>query len=502
MRKGKYISIGGLLLFLLVGSVFFKTIKPSFAIKAGTYQPTLPTSTFTTNFNNDTINYLQDALTANGQTSQYTHNFTIPSISEDATPIYLLMKNLDVPKKNTEQFEIIQTNPTSITIKGIQYILNHGYNKFNKVNTVFSKADSTSSLYKQRYYVTQIALWLYIYETKDNFTTTYCANGGCDFTTSSSSTSLVSSNEIRTLINKAGNYNNYKYLKYIITLVDNAKTYTGASATSNFDISTNKLNYKIDFDKNIITTDEINPTYTANNFMYYDTVITDPNNYGVYIVDKDGNKINNTNKMTGSFKIIVPLKKDITKMNLASIQVSLFGYFFKDGAYSYRVTNSTNGSLVNTNKTQKYSDILYGDIPYQVDSITLRLYNFEIFSKVDATNQKELPGATLEVTNIDHPEKKETWVSGEIPHYIHLDNGKYKLCETIAPKGFALNTECITFTVDDSKIVSVTMKNEPVVKTEDTGFFKDNKLTIIGISFILAGLMGFLISMKIKRTSN
>ena len=119
---------------LLGGGFFLQSMKISFAIKTGSYQPSLPSSTFSSIYGSDTINYVGDAL---GSNNQYSHNFVVPSISDSATPHYLLMKNLETPKKNSETFELVNGNPTTINDKGIQFILNHGYNNFNTVNTVF-----------------------------------------------------------------------------------------------------------------------------------------------------------------------------------------------------------------------------------------------------------------------------------------------------------------------------------------------------------------------------
>ncbi len=478
---------------LLGGGFFLQSMKISFAIKTGSYQPSLPSSTFSSIYGSDTINYVGDAL---GSNNQYSHNFVVPSISDSATPHYLLMKNLETPKKNSETFELVNGNPTTINDKGIQFILNHGYNKFNTVNTVFGSENLTV---KQKFYVTQVALWLYIYETKNN-QTTYCANGGCTFTDSSSN--AIDASAVRSTINQASEKSNFKYLKHILTLVDDAKNYTGATTTPNFTISNEKVTYVIDAEFKELTTDIITPVYEANNFMYYTLEITDPNHYGAYITDTNGNKITDTSKMSGSFRIVVPLNEDLSKMDLTSVKITVFGYFFKDGAYSYRVTNSTTGSLINKNKTQKYSDILFGDIPYMIDGVSFQLNNFEKISKIDSSTKKELPGATLEITNIDNPEIKDTWVTSAVPHYTHLEDGNYKLCELNAPSGYALNKDCIEFTVDGRKILSITMGNDPLYPSQDTSFFGNHKSILIGIIFILLGSIGVYMGTRMKKASN
>ena len=108
---------------------------------------------------------------------------------------------------------------------------------------------------------------------------------------------------------------------------------------------------------------------------------------------------------------------------------------------------------------------------------------------MDITNSQELPGATLELKDVDNPNNVRTWVSTNTPHYLYLENGDYILCETIAPEGYALNTECVEFSVTGDKIVSVLMKNEPNVEIPNTNQFVSKILYIIGISFTLIGII-------------
>ena len=69
-------------------------------------------------------------------------------------------------------------------------------------------------------------------------------------------------------------------------------------------------------------------------------------------------------------------------------------------------------------------------------------------SKQDITTSKELPGATLQVK--DNTGKIiDTWVSTNEAHVIKdLPEGTYTLTETIAPDGYVLSKETITFKID------------------------------------------------------
>lgn len=505
MNKNKRINYFIASLGIVCALVFVFTIignfNSSFAIPVGVNNSGLPSGTFTTNVtNSNKVNYISNALTANSQTSSYSSLFDVQLMktSDNKTPLYSLMKNLETPM-TSEQFEILEDNPISVNDKGILYILTHGFNTTNVDNNIFATnqyGGVSDNNIKQ--YVTQIALWLYIYENNSKFSETYCANDACMFLNPSNN-SAVSITDLRSLISKCGAFANYNYLNYITLLVDNAKKYTGREESKITAIDSGKLSYELNTGATELTTEVITPVVASNkdNYMYYSVEVSDPNGYGAYIADKDGNKITNANIMNGSFKIVVPLKEDVSEMDLTSIEVEVYGHFIKDLGYDYRVSKtSEDNSLINASKNQKYTNVLLGYSPYEVVSTKFNLYNFTKISKIDATNSKELPGATLVITKKGSDEKLETWISTTEPHYTYLEDGEYNLCETIAPDGYALNTECIEFSVDGSKVVSVEMKNEPAVKIPNTGSFKDNVLYFIGGLLILVGVCGIIVVSK------
>jgi len=131
----------------------------------------------------------------------------------------------------------------------------------------------------------------------------------------------------------------------------------------------------------------------------------------------------------------------------------------KFGKYTITETKAPNGYKVNG------SPVTF-EITSTNTSIKATFKNYKegktVISKIDATNSKELPGAHLELTKPDGT--KETWVSGNEPKvFVNLPAGKYTLKETIAPDGYILNEETITFTVDKDGNVEkpVVMKNYP-----------------------------------------
>ena len=108
-------------------------------------------------------------------------------------------------------------------------------------------------------------------------------------------------------------------------------------------------------------------------------------------------------------------------------------------------------------------------------------------SKKDATTGEELPGATLVLRDSSGNTKDEwTWVSTNTPHVISkLAPGVYTLTETIAPKGYKLSSETVTFTVKDDGTVDgqVVMKNSPedIIVNPKTG---------VTVAIIVAWLVG------------
>ena len=124
--------------------------------------------------------------------------------------------------------------------------------------------------------------------------------------------------------------------------------------------------------------------------------------------------------------------------------------------------------------------------PEKVEEIIVKI------SKQDITNGKELEGATLVVRN-SKGEIIDEWVSGNEPHIIKgLEEGTYTLEETIAPKGYKLSSEKITFEVKNNGVVTeVVMYNTPesttIVDVPPTGSFASSIPYIIGGLVIIIG---------------
>ena len=105
---------------------------------------------------------------------------------------------------------------------------------------------------------------------------------------------------------------------------------------------------------------------------------------------------------------------------------------------------------------------------------SFELTNTQVFmSKVDVTGEKEVPGATLTVTDKETNQEVDKWVSGEQPHAIsglHV-GGSYTLHEEITAEGYVRASD-VDFTVDDGftvKTVKMVDKQVTMTKTDVTG---------------------------------
>lgn len=88
-------------------------------------------------------------------------------------------------------------------------------------------------------------------------------------------------------------------------------------------------------------------------------------------------------------------------------------------------------------------------------------------SKVDITNQQELPGAKLQILNTDGTPVYQNgkileWTSTNEPHYIEmLPVGDYKLVETFSPEGYVAVSNEVYFSVkEETGIQTVVFEND------------------------------------------
>ena len=146
IKKIYVITAISLSAFSLLFCVFLLNItKTSYAIETGTFNNGYPTKSFSTNLergSGSTTNYVQEIFGSDNSYANFMNNFSVYTDYYDdnnTNPLYVLMKNLEIPKA-TETFELSNGAVKDVKDKGITYIINHGFNNTNTVNTVFDKS--------------------------------------------------------------------------------------------------------------------------------------------------------------------------------------------------------------------------------------------------------------------------------------------------------------------------------------------------------------------------
>ena len=213
------------------------------------------------------------------------------------------------------------------------------------------------------------------------------------------------------------------------------------------------------------------------NGVYRYTVSSD--NKNVTITDTNGN-VKSKFKYNESFIVKVDASS-VSDSTSIKIKVSANGTINK--AYEYSPSNSKYQSAT----------MLVGEGTPVSDStnfnITITKKPDISISKKDITNSKELAGASLELRN-EKGELVYAWISTNEPFVIKdgLEAGKYTLTEILAPEGYELNKESVTFTVNADGTVNgdIVMYNKPqeVIEVPSTSSFKTMTTSLIGLLVI------------------
>lgn len=120
-------------------------------------------------------------------------------------------------------------------------------------------------------------------------------------------------------------------------------------------------------------------------------------------------------------------------------------------------------------------------------------------SKVDATDEKEIEGAELTLTDKETGEVIEKWTSKNEPHRIEgLEVGKiYILHEDLAPVGYETASD-IEFKIENTgEVQHVVMKDQPKTNTVKTG--DNNQIGLYLAGILITGIALFLIVSRSKR---
>ena len=140
-----------------------------------------------------------------------------------------------------------------------------------------------------------------------------------------------------------------------------------------------------------------------------------------------------------------------------------------EGSYTLSETKAPNGYIL-SNETIKFTvssdGKLLDEAGKELNTVIMKntpnTTTKVSISKQDVTTSKELPGAKLVVKD-KNGNVIDEWTSGDTPHIItNLTPGTYTLNEVVAPNGYVLSNETITFTVkDDGTTTKVIMYNKP-----------------------------------------
>lgn len=321
----------------------------------------------------------------------------------------------------------------------VAYVMENGYP--NK--SIFGNADKD-------YYTTGLAIWYVINPNDSTFEYFNLANG----TYRGNSSDIVV--EMAKLVNGA---NSYSYTSPSIKI---------NNSNSNLSLSSDGKYY-------VSSSMGVKTAGTVGNY----TVSLSNAPEGTIVTDTKGNA-KTTFATNESFLVKVPVSNVKKISNEFEVNVSAKGTINK--AYAY---TSTRSNVQNTGA-------LYPENSNVNDSTTVKLNVITVveISKVDVTTGEELAGAHLELKD-EKGNLIEAWVSTNESHVIEgLAPGKYTLTEVIAPDGYELSKETVTFVVKEDGTVDgkVIMYNTPeTIEVPSTGTFKTITTSLIGLLIIGLG---------------
>ena len=392
-----------------------------------------------------------------------------------------------------------------VTTPALVYILNNGYG--GTWNTsVIGSANYTND---QKYYITQLAIWM----AQGSLSPTTVKNSGNSLATpalnlyNASQKYKLTQNKIT--LSGGGNFTLRADGKYYvsdaikvggagfskgsITLVNapaEAEIIVGSTTIKSGTTSSlikPGATFKVQIPANKVGSDlnvkvVANATGTSQKVYRYESSTANRQNIGLVFKDTVKLSASLTIKLTakGSLRVLKVDNSTGTEVKLNDVKLTV-----KDSAgkvVATWTTNDSNNPYTIKNLTPGVYTVIEESAPagyikaktvnvtvkagktIEVKVVNTKTPSKIVISKQDITTKAELPGATLVIKDANQ-KVIDTWVSTTTPHYIStLAPGKYTLCETIAPEGYQLNTECINFTVnrDGGVEQTVIMYNTPI----------------------------------------
>ena len=306
---------------------------------------------------------------------------------------------------------VTMTNPTKVD-NGLAYIIANGYKG--------TKADYGNDSKMKQYYITQLAIYTYL--------------------------------------GQANPKNNNDVHNAVWDLVNKAKAFKNESNTKlNVSLNASNTNMKLTSDGRYFISDVITVSSNNNNAEF---TIGGSANVNTEIVDANGNKVN---KVKNGSKVYARIPASTIQAGQSvTVSVAVNGQATKQTAYVYTPSSSKYQKIV---PSITYPETESTQATIKVKAAKEKIQTQVKISKQDITTKKELPGAKLVIKDANGKEVA-SWVSTNTPKYIKgLEAGNYTLCETAAPEGYELYTECIKFTVKaDGTVSTVIMYNAPKSK--------------------------------------
>ena len=302
---------------------------------------------------------------------------------------------------------VTMSNPKRLEA-GVSYIIANGYKG--------TKADYGNDSKMKQYYITQLAIYTYLGQANPK-----------------------NNNEVHKavwdLVNKAKAAKNDANTKLAITLSSSSKNMSLTKDGKYF------LSEAI--------TVKSNKTATL--------TVAASQNVGAFVVDANGNKV--TTVKSGSTVYVKMPASSISEGQTATLTMTVKGTSTSQAAYLYSPSDSKIQNIT-PGVTYPVSETATASIQVVAKKEKKIVTKVKI-SKKDITTKNELPGAKLVIKDANG-NVKASWTSTNEPKYIeNLAAGNYTLCETQAPDGYVLETECINFTIkSDGTVASVVMYNK------------------------------------------
>jgi uncharacterized surface anchored protein len=314
---------------------------------------------------------------------------------------------------------VTMSNPKRLEA-GVSYIIANGYKG--------TKADYGNDSKMKQYYITQLAIYTYLGQANPK-----------------------NNNEVHKavwdLVNKAKAAKNEANTKLAITL---------SSSSKNMSLTKDGKYF-------------LSGAITVKSNKNAKLTVAASQNVGAFVVDANGNKV--TTVKSGSTVYVKMPASSISEGQTATLTMTVKGTSTSQAAYLYSPSDSKIQNIT-PGVTYPVSENATASIQVVAKKEKKIVTKVKI-SKKDITTKNELPGAKLVIKDANG-NVKASWTSTNEPKYIEgLAAGNYTLCETQAPEGYVLATECIKFTVKaDGTVASVVMYNKK----------QDTKVTKVKIS--------------------